>query len=162
MLFGVDQVVAAGASLPLSLADQGCRRLQVETAELLMRRVGDEGQCALRALGRGDREPEGAIDAGDHLSHPEIIENRLPLLGWYPEGHAAAGAAWRQSQDQARALRGAAVAHRIDAEAAMIAAEQGRLGFMMGKDWIPQEGAASQEQPALRRRWTWVLTLDPP
>ena len=81
------------------------------------------------AAGQPDRQNALDIDIADLLALPEIGDHRVAGGGLYLEGHADAGAAPVEPEDEARPFGGAAVDEGIDAERAPVAVKPGPAGL---------------------------------
>ena len=74
----------------------------------------------------------------------EIVEHRGRRRGRHPVGEAAAGAAAVEAKHQTRALGGAAVDARVDAQRAVIAIERRRRGFGEVETGVPHQRPVSE------------------
>jgi len=78
------------------------------------------------------------------LAFPQIGLGRRDRVIGHLEHHAAAAAAAVEPEHQPGLLGGAAIAIGIEAEAAVIADQHGRMGGDMGKAGVPHQGAVAE------------------
>src|SRR4051794_6946878 len=127
MPYGVGEVVASGAAPTGRDSDNAGHLLGAEPPGIIRPVAADsEGISADPALRRFYRDRAHAVDLARHLARPDAVDRRAePVLG-EAIGDASAGAAAVEPEHQPGPLRRAAIVARIEAEAAVVAAQQRR------------------------------------
>ena len=96
-----------------------------------------------RPLGRGGRDAPHPIDHAGHLARPDAIEG-LAQLSRQAVGDAVARPAAVEPEHQPRLLRRAAIVARIEAEAAVKAAQIGRPALGELEFRVPHQRAVGK------------------
>src|SRR3546814_9477384 len=93
--------------------------------------------------------------SGHHLAVPQIAQNLARRRLGHAEGDAAAGSAPVEPEHQPRPFPRAAIMLRIDAEGAVIAAQQRRLPLQEDESRVPHQGAVA-EDPDVPIAWQGI------
>src|SRR3546814_11632603 len=83
--------------------------------------------------------------SGHHLAVPQIAQNLARRRLGHAEGDAAAGSAPVEPEHQPRPFPRAAIMLRIDAEGAVIAAQQPPLPLQADESRVPPHGAVAED-----------------
>src|SRR5262249_22093948 len=135
-------------SLTLAALDDADLRFERKVAGILSVVAVDEIGQRLEHPARAVEQAYGAdrldIDVGDLLALAEIRDRLVLCARGDAVDDTAAGAASIEPEHEAWCSMGAAMHHRIDAERAMRALEQGRLRLGEGKAWSPHQRAVAE------------------
>src|SRR5208282_1189551 len=166
MAHRVDEVLGARTAGAVALADELGDALELKRPGVLrMAASGDVGVGVDAPAPAHELDRNGAllVDVAGHLALVEIGEDLLAPHGCHAVGDAAAGAARLQAEHQARQLGRAAIAPRVDAEGAMVAAQEGRRALEIGEARVPHERAVAEDpELSVRRHRRQPLTRATP
>ncbi len=143
----IKQVIGAPAQPAFGPGDHGSGLLGRDVRQVAgVITIDHEGCGSAWTQRRAQGQQPGPVGAAHHLPVPDDVEFSLGQCRIDPIANAAAGTAWLKRQHQARTVRRAASGRRPQAEAAMVAVQQGRLAVQVVDTRIPHQRTVA-EQP---------------